>query len=96
VPQLGQKRRCIMLPLSAMLRKSRSSPWIVTASLGKHAFTVALPAPIYWQTRHQHVRVTIGGAVAWYRTEPHRHPPVISIYAFSQAGRKRQYKSEEV
>jgi hypothetical protein len=26
-------------------------------------FTVALPAPRYWQTRHQQVRVTIGAAL---------------------------------
>jgi hypothetical protein len=26
-------------------------------------FTVALPAPMYWHTRHQQVRVRIGAAL---------------------------------
>jgi hypothetical protein len=63
VPQVGQKLRCITLPLSATLRKSRSSPLTTIASLAKHVFTVALPAPMYWHTRHQHTRVTIGAAL---------------------------------
>jgi hypothetical protein len=32
------------------------------AALGKQVLTVPLPAPMYWQTRHQHTRETIGAA----------------------------------
>jgi len=47
VPQVGQNRRCMTLPLAAMLRKSRSSPVMVSASVGKQTFTVELPAARY-------------------------------------------------
>jgi hypothetical protein len=47
VPQVGQNLRCITLPLSATLRKSRNSPLTTIALLAKHVFTVALPAPMY-------------------------------------------------
>src|ERR1700682_286069 len=62
VPQSGQKRRCMVLPLSATLKKSRSSPSTLTAALGKHTLTVPLPDPRYWQSRHQHTRVMMGSA----------------------------------
>jgi hypothetical protein len=34
----------------------------VNPSVRKQAFTVAPPAPMYWQSRHQQARVMIGGA----------------------------------
>ncbi len=34
-----------------------------SAALGKQTLTVALPAPMYWHTRHQQVRVTMGAAL---------------------------------
>ncbi len=43
----------------------------------KHAFTVPLPAPRYWQSRHQQTRVTTGDSELVQRTEPQRHLPVI-------------------
>src|SRR4051812_5244979 len=60
VPQSPQNRRCIRLPLSAMLAKSRIAPVILNAAVWKQAPTVPLPAPRYWQSRHQQARVTIG------------------------------------
>ena len=39
----------------------------------KHEFTVPLPAPRYWQSRHQHTRVTTGNSKLVQRTEPQRH-----------------------
>jgi hypothetical protein len=42
---------------------SRTSPLTFTASLGKQTFTVPLPAPMYWQTRHQQARVIRGSAL---------------------------------
>jgi hypothetical protein len=62
VPHCGQKRRCIRLPLSAMLRKSRVSPLTDSPAVGKHTLTAAFPAARYWQNLHQHRRVTIGSA----------------------------------
>src|SRR2546429_185011 len=53
VPQTGQKRRCILLPLSATLSKSRSSPVTLTAADLNAAPTVGPPAPIFWHTLHQ-------------------------------------------
>ena len=43
----------------------------------KQALTVPLPAPIYWQSRHQHTRVTTGGAELSQRIAPQKHRPVI-------------------
>ena len=81
VPQDGQNRRCIVLPLAAMLVWSAVVPLIVTASAGKQALTVPLPAPRYWHSRHQQTRVVIGAAVLRNRTLPHKQPPVISTFA---------------
>src|SRR6187549_3310257 len=50
-----------------------------TALLGKTTLTVALPAPMYWQTRHQHRRMAMGSAVMRIRTDLQRQPPVISM-----------------
>ena len=79
VPQAGQNRRCIRLPLSATLEKSCVSPTTLNASVRKQAPTVPLPAPRYWQSRHQHTRVVIGGSALSQRTEPQRHRPVTVI-----------------
>src|SRR3954468_16507371 len=62
VPQVGQKRRCILLPLSARLWKSLVVPVIAIPADGKQTLTAALPAAKYWQTRHQQSRVRIGSA----------------------------------
>src|SRR5271165_3943197 len=44
------------------------------------ALTVPLPAPRYWQTRHQHWRTPSGAsALIVNRTAPQRHPPMIAI-----------------
>src|SRR5207344_1318325 len=76
VPQAGQNRRCIRLPLSATLEKSPVFPTTLNAAVRKQAPTVPLPAPKYWQSRHQQVRVVIGGSSLSQRTAPQRHPPV--------------------
>jgi hypothetical protein len=62
VPQAGQNRRRIVLPLSAVLTYSVVLPMMETAALGKIAFTVPLPAAKYWQSRHQHTRTATGSA----------------------------------
>jgi len=79
VPQAGQNRRCIRLPLSATLEKSLVFPMSLNASVRKQAPTVPLPAPRYWQSRHQHTRVVSGGSVLSQRTAPQRHLPVTVI-----------------
>jgi hypothetical protein len=63
VPQAAQNLRCITLPLSATLRYSVVAPCTVKDAVGKQTLTVPLPAPRYWQTRHQHMRVIIGSDV---------------------------------
>ena len=95
VPQVEQNRRCIRLPLSAVLAKSVVPPIIWNAAVRKHAPTVPLPAPTYWQSRHQQMRVVTGGSSLSQRTAPQRHPPV-NVIALSQgqAGRDgRSYPS---
>lgn len=47
VPHCGQNLRCMTLPLSAILWKSRSSPDLDIALLAKQVLTVPLPAPKY-------------------------------------------------
>ena len=79
VPQSGQNRRCIRLPLSAILAKSLVFPTTLNVAVRKQAPTVPLPAPKYWQSRHQHTRVVIGGSVLSQRTAPQRHLPVTVI-----------------
>lgn len=79
VPQFGQNRRCIRLPLSATLEKSLVFPVTLNPEVRNAAPTVPLPAPRYWQSRHQHTRVTIGGSWLSHLTAPHKHPPVIVI-----------------
>jgi hypothetical protein len=76
VPHIGQKRLCIVLPLSAILTKSRVSPLMDIPAEGKQTPT-AVPCCYDWHTRHQHSRVIIGWASVRYRTARHRHPPVI-------------------
>ena len=79
VPQSEQNRRCIRLPLSDTLEKSLVFPTTLNASVRKQAPTVPLPAPRYWQSRHQHTRVVIGGSVLSQRTALQRHWPVTVI-----------------
>lgn len=88
VPQSGQKRRCIRFPLSAALAKSLVRPVTLNVAVPKHAPTVPLPAPRYWQSRHQHTRVVIGGSTLSQRTAPQRHPPVTVIASPSRGTRK--------
>jgi hypothetical protein len=45
VPQVGQNRRCIWLPLSATLGNSLVLPVTMNVAVRKQAFTVPLPAP---------------------------------------------------
>ena len=92
VPQVEQNRRCIRLPLSAMLVKSVIPPTTLNAAVRKQAPTVPLPAPKYWQSRHQQVRVVMGGASLSQRTAPQRHPPV-QVIARSQGQEGRDRKS---
>jgi hypothetical protein len=54
-------------------------PVTVKAAVRKQALTVPLPAPMYWHSRHQHTRVTIGGSGLSQRTAPHKHLPVVVI-----------------
>src|SRR5271165_3306377 len=55
------------------------------------ALTVPLPAPRYWQTRHQHWRTPIGASASIAnRTAPQRHPPVIAIAAYLHARDNRR------
>jgi hypothetical protein len=75
VPHFGQKRRKMILPLAAALPYMLVSPVTVKESVGKNTFTVPLPDAMYWQSRHQHTRVTIGSDVLSYRTALHKHPP---------------------
>ena len=74
-PHCGQKRRCIVFPLSAMLTKSLVFPEMTKPFDGKHTLTAALPAAMYWQKRHQQSLVKNGAASASYRTALHRQPP---------------------
>jgi len=79
VPQSGQNRRCIRFPLSATLAKSLIRPTTLNVAVRKQAPTVPLPAPRYWQSRHQHTRVVIGSSGLSQRTAPQRHLPVTVI-----------------
>jgi hypothetical protein len=88
VPQIGQNRRCIRLPLSATLAKSLALPITLNVSVRKQAPTVPLPAPKYWQSRHQQTRVVIGGSALSQRTAPQRHLPV-TIVQFSTVKKER-------
>jgi hypothetical protein len=51
----------------------------LNVAVRKQAPTVPLPAPKYWQSRHQHTRVVIGGSALSQRTAPQRHLPVTVI-----------------
>lgn len=79
VPHVEQNRRCMRLPLSAMLEKSLVFPATLNVAVRKQAPTVPLPAPKYWQSRHQQTRVVIGGSILFQRTAPQRHLPVTVI-----------------
>jgi len=66
-------------PLSAVLTYSLTSPAISILSVLKIALTEALPDERYWQSRHQHARVAIGGWLHWNRTAPQKHLPVMGF-----------------
>jgi hypothetical protein len=51
----------------------------LNVAVRKQAPTVPLPAPRYWQSRHQQTRVVIGGSELSQRTAPQRHLPVTVI-----------------
>ena len=79
VPQLGQKRRRIRFPLSALLTYSLTSPVILKLSILKIALIDAFPDERYWQSLHQQARVAIGSSSNWNRTAPQKHRPEITI-----------------
>jgi hypothetical protein len=93
VPQSGQNRRCIRLPLSATLEKSLVLPTTLKVSVRKQAPTVPLPAPRYWQSRHQHARVVMGGCALSQRTAPQRHLPV-TVTVLSKVGKRGIYVAD--
>ena len=94
VPHSGQNRRCIRLPLSATLEKSLVFPTTLNVAVRKQAPTVPLPAPKYWQSRHQHTRVVIGGSALSQRTAPQRHLPVTVIWVLR--GQERRLTSPRI
>jgi hypothetical protein len=65
VPHLGQKRRRIALPLSAVLTYSLTSPVILKLSVLKITLIDALPDERYWQSLRQQARVAIGSWSKW-------------------------------
>lgn len=77
VPHTWQNRRRMRFPLSETLKYSAASPVLEKPDVRKHEFTVPLPPPRYWQSRHQHTRVTMGNSELVQRTAPQRHLPVI-------------------
>ena len=79
VPHLGQKRRRMVLPLSAVLTYSPTSPMSLKLSVLKIALTDAFPLARYWQSRHQQARTAIGGWSNWNRTAPQKQRPVIGL-----------------
>jgi hypothetical protein len=83
VPHLGQKRRRITLPLSAVLTYSLTSPVILKLSVLKIALIDALPDERYWQSLHQQARVVTGIWSNWNRTAPQKHRPVTSFAILS-------------
>jgi hypothetical protein len=76
VPHLGQKRRRMVLPLSAVLRYSPRSPVILKLSVLKIVLMEALPDDRYYQSLHQQARVATGSSSDWKRTAPQKHRPV--------------------
>jgi hypothetical protein len=93
VPHSGQNRRCIRLPLSATLEKLLVLPTTLNVAVRKQAPTVPLPAPKYWQSRHQHTRVVIGGSKLSQRTAPQRHLPV-TVIALSEVENEGLHRRE--
>ena len=69
----------MQFPLSDTLKYSTASPVVEKLDVWKQEFTVPLPAPRYWQSRHQHTRVTIGDSELSQRTKPQRQLPEIVI-----------------
>jgi dethiobiotin synthetase len=79
VPHLGQKRRRMVFPLSAVLMYSPTSPVSVKPSVLKIALIDALPAARYWQSRHQQARTAMGAWSNWKRTVPQKQRPVMGF-----------------
>ncbi|MCF3947443.1 hypothetical protein L2A60_12220 [Acidiphilium iwatense] len=79
VPHLGQKRRRMTLPLSALLTYSLTSPVISKASVLNIALIDALPEDRYWQSLHQQARTATGLFSDWNRTTPQKHRPVTNV-----------------
>lgn len=76
VPHLGQKRRRMVFPLSAVLTCSLTSPARLKPAVLKIALIDALPDDRYWQSLHQQARVATGGCANRKRTAPQKHRPV--------------------
>jgi hypothetical protein len=81
-PHRGQKRRMILLPLSAVLVNSLSSPAISSALVETRALTDPLGAKC-WQSRHQQTRVVMGSAVKRKLTAPQRQRPLRAVISAS-------------
>nr|WP_245505810.1 hypothetical protein [Rhizobium sullae] len=79
VPQVGQKRRRIIWPLSATLAYSESSPLIAISPLAKTTLMEALPQERYWQSLHQQARLRIGALDTSNWAAPQKHRPVIGF-----------------
>lgn len=77
-PHLGQKRCCILLPLSAVLANSLNCPETSIAAVATSKFTMPL-ADRCWQSRHQQTLVASGSAERRKRTAPQRQCPVLSV-----------------
>ena len=70
-PQVGQNRRRMVLPLSAVLVYSLVGPSMSRAAVGTMMLTVPLAARC-WQSRHQQILVATGSAERRKRTAPQR------------------------
>src|SRR3954452_6201194 len=77
VPHVGQNRRRMTCPLSAVLRYSLTGPLIWKPLVAKITLMDALPDERYWQSLHQQARAATGGLSHRNRTAPQKHRPVI-------------------
>jgi hypothetical protein len=77
VPQVVQKRRRMIVPLSDLLLYSPGCPVSRRPAVSKIVLMDALPEERYWQTLHQQARVKIGERSNTNRMAPHKHLPVI-------------------
>lgn len=81
-PQVGQNRRRMVLPLSAVLVYSLVGPSMSRAAVGTMMLTVPFDARC-WQSRHQQILVATGSAERRKRTAPQRHFPRRVVICFS-------------